>query len=123
MKLLDLLFGKREMDVTGNNTNQEPVQSTPVQTAPVMASGEFGFAIEDVSTITGRGTVVTGTVLTGSISVNDEVTIVRTGLKTVVTGIEMFRKSLEHAQEGDKCGILLRGVNRDDVERGDLLVK
>ena len=91
MKLLDLLFGKREMDVTGNNTNQEPVQSTPVQTAPVMASGEFGFAIEDVFTITGRGTVVTGTVLTGSISVNDEVTIVRTGLKTVVTGIEMFR--------------------------------
>lgn len=123
MKLLDLLFGKREMDVTGNNTNQEPVQSTPVQTAPVMASGEFGFAIEDVFTITGRGTVVTGTVLTGSISVNDEVTIVRTGLKTVVTGIEMFRKSLDYAQEGDKCGILLRGVNRDDVERGDLLVK
>ena len=123
MKLLDLLFGKREMDVTGNNTNQELVQSTPVQTAPVMASGEFGFAIEDVFTITGRGTVVTGTVLTGSISVNDEVTIVRTGLKTVVTGIEMFRKSLDYAQEGDKCGILLRGVNRDDVERGDLLVK
>ena len=123
MKLLDLLFGKREMDVTGNNTNQEPVQSTPVQTAPVMASEEFGFAIEDVFTITGRGTVVTGTVLTGSISVNDEVTIVRTGLKTVVTGIEMFRKSLDYAQEGDKCGILLRGVNRDDVERGDLLVK
>ena len=123
MKLLDLLFGKREMDVTGNNTNQEPVQSTPVQTAPVMASGDVGFAIEDVFTITGRGTVVTGTVLTGSISVNDEVTIVRTGLKTVVTGIEMFRKSLDYAQEGDKCGILLRGVNRDDVERGDLLVK
>lgn len=121
MKLLDLLFGKREMDVTGNNTNQEPVQSTPVQTPPV--SGEFGFAIEDVFTIMGRGTVVTGTVLTGSISVNDEVTIVRTGLKTVVTGIEMFRRFLDHAQEGDKCGILLRGVNRDDVERGDLLVK
>lgn len=123
MKLLDLLFGKREMDVTGNTVNQEPVQSTPVQAAPVMASGEFGFAIEDVFTIMGRGTVVTGTVLTGSINVNDEVTIVRTGLKTVVTGIEMFRKSLDHAQEGDKCGILLRGVNRDDVERGDLLVK
>ncbi len=123
MKLLDLLFGKREMDVTGNTSNQGQVQSAPVQAAPVMTSGEFGFAIEDVFTITGRGTVVTGTVITGSIAINDEVTIVRTGLKTVVTGIEMFRKSLDYAQEGDKCGILLRGVNRDDVERGDLLVK
>ena len=123
MKLLDLLFGKREMDVTGNNTNQEPVQSTPVQTAPVMASGEFGFAIEDVFTITGRGTVVTGTVLTGSISVNDEVTIVRTGLKTVVTGIEMFRKTLDYAEAGDNAGVLLRGISRDDVERGQVLSK
>ena len=86
-------------------------------------SGNFQMEVEDVFSITGRGTVVTGRVASGTVSVGDQVTLSGSGKVTVVTGIEMFRKSLDHAQEGDKCGILLRGVNRDDVERGDLLVK
>ncbi|MBQ9823282.1 MAG: elongation factor Tu, partial [Solobacterium sp.] len=81
--------------------------------------------VEDVFTITGRGTVATGRVERGKLSLNDQVEIV--GLKdtrsTVVTGIEMFRKMLDFAQAGDNIGALLRGVNRDEIERGQVLAK
>ena len=82
-------------------------------------------SIEDVFTITGRGTVVTGRVERGVLNLNDEVEIVglRETRKTVVTGIEMFRKSLDFAQAGDNAGVLLRGVGREDVERGQVLAK
>jgi elongation factor Tu len=85
----------------------------------------FLMSIEDVFTITGRGTVVTGRVERGQLKLNDEVEIVglRDTKKTVVTGIEMFRKSLDFAQAGDNAGALLRGINRDDVERGQVLAK
>ena len=85
----------------------------------------FLMSIEDVFTISGRGTVVTGRVERGKLNLNDEVEIVgiRPTQKTVVTGIEMFRKSLDFAQAGDNAGVLLRGISRDDVERGQVLAK
>ena len=81
--------------------------------------------IEDVFTITGRGTVVTGRVERGQLKLNDEVEIVgiRPTQKTVVTGIEMFRKQLDYAEAGDNAGVLLRGIAREDVERGQVLAK
>ena len=85
----------------------------------------FLLAIEDVLTITGRGTVVTGRVERGTVKMGEAVEIV--GIKetksTVITGIEMFRKQLDVAQAGDNAGILLRGVSRDEVVRGQVLVK
>src|SRR5574344_223689 len=85
----------------------------------------FLMSIEDVFTITGRGTVVTGRVERGKLNLNEEVEIVgiRPTRKTVVTGIEMFRKSLDYAEAGDNAGVLLRGINREDVERGQILCK
>ncbi len=85
----------------------------------------FLMSIEDVFTISGRGTVVTGRVERGVLKLNDEVEIVglRPTKKTVVTGIEMFRKSLDFAQAGDNAGALLRGIAREDVERGQVLAK
>ena len=85
----------------------------------------FLMSIEDVFTITGRGTVVTGRVERGKLNLNDTVEIV--GIKptksTVVTGIEMFRKQLDFAEAGDNAGVLLRGISREEVERGQVLAK
>ena len=85
----------------------------------------FLMPVEDVFTITGRGTVATGRVERGTIKINDEAEIIgiRDTKKTVVTGIEMFRKLLDFAQAGDNIGALLRGVNRDEVLRGQVLAK
>jgi elongation factor Tu len=85
----------------------------------------FLMTIEDVFSISGRGTVVTGRIERGIIKVNEEVEIVglRPTTKTVVTGIEMFRKLLDEGQAGDNCGCLLRGTKKEDVERGQVLAK
>ena len=85
----------------------------------------FLMPIEDVFTITGRGTVVTGKVDRGSLAVNSEVEIVgiRALQKTTVTGIETFHKQMDEAQAGDNTGLLLRGTKREDVERGQVVVK
>ena len=85
----------------------------------------FLMSIEDVFTITGRGTVVTGRVERGMLKLNDEVEIVgiKPTKKTVVTGIEMFRKQLDFAEAGDNAGVLLRGISREEVERGQVLAK
>ena len=85
----------------------------------------FLMSIEDVFTISGRGTVVTGRVERGMLKLNDEVEIVglKPTKKTVVTGIEMFRKSLDEAMAGDNAGVLLRGIAREEVERGQVLAK
>ena len=85
----------------------------------------FLMPIEDVMTITGRGTVVTGRVERGEVKLQDEVEIVgiKPSAKTVVTGVEMFRKLLDQAEAGDNIGVLLRGVQRTDVERGQVLCK
>ena len=86
----------------------------------------FLMPVEDVFTITGRGTVATGRVERGTLHLNDEVEII--GIKedvqkTVITGIEMFRKLLDEAQAGDNIGALLRGINRDQIQRGQVLAK
>jgi elongation factor Tu len=85
----------------------------------------FLMPIEDVFTITGRGTVVTGRVERGKLNLNDEVEIVglKPTQKTVVTGIEMFRKQLDYAESGDNAGLLLRGIDRSQVERGQVVAK
>jgi len=85
----------------------------------------FLLAVEDVFTIQGRGTVATGRVESGTVRVNEEVEVVgvRPTRKTVVTGVEMFNKSMDEAQAGDNIGALLRGVKRDDIERGQVLAK
>ncbi len=85
----------------------------------------FLMPIEDVFTITGRGTVVTGRVERGELKLNEEVEIVglKPTKKTVVTGIEMFRKQLDFTEAGDNTGLLLRGVSRDEVERGQVIAK
>ncbi len=85
----------------------------------------FLMSIEDVFTITGRGTVVTGRIEAGVVKVGDEIEIVglRPTQKTVCTGIEMFNKSLDQGQAGDNAGVLLRGIKKEDVERGQVLAK
>ena len=86
---------------------------------------DFLMPIEDVFTISGRGTVVTGRVERGIVKVSEEIEIVgiRDTSKTVVTGVEMFRKVLDEGRAGDNVGVLLRGVKREDVERGQVLAK
>jgi len=85
----------------------------------------FLMAVEDVFSIKGRGTVATGRIDTGIVKVNDEVEIVglRDTRKAVVTGVEMFHKILDQGQAGDNVGLLLRGVEKDDIERGQVLAK
>jgi elongation factor Tu len=85
----------------------------------------FLMSVEDVMTITGRGTVVTGRIEQGLVKVGEEVEIVglRPTQKTIVTGVEMFRKLLDSGQAGDNVGILLRGTKKEDVERGQVLCK
>ena len=85
----------------------------------------FLMPVEDVFTITGRGTVATGRVERGQLKLNDELEIVgiKDTQKTVATGIEMFRKLLDYAESGDNVGVLLRGINRDQIQRGQVLAK
>jgi elongation factor Tu len=86
----------------------------------------FLMPIEDVFSITGRGTVVTGRVERGTVKTGDEVEIVgfqERSRKVVATGVEMFRKIMDQAEAGDNIGVLLRGVDRDEVERGQVLAK
>jgi elongation factor Tu len=86
----------------------------------------FLMPVEDVFTITGRGTVITGRIERGIVKVNEEVEIVgirETSQKSIVTGIEMFRKLLDEGQAGENVGLLLRGTKREDVERGMVVIK
>jgi len=86
---------------------------------------DFLMPVEDVFSISGRGTVVTGRIEKGTIKVGEEIEIVgiRDTMKTTVTGVEMFRKEMDQGEAGDNCGILLRGVKKEDVERGQVLCK
>ena len=95
----------------------------PIPERPV--DGNFLMPIEDVFSISGRGTVVTGRIERGIVKVGEEVEIVgiKDTTKTTVTGVEMFRKLLDQGEAGDNCGILLRGTKRDEVERGQVLCK
>ena len=94
--------------------------------APERSSDKpFMMPVEDVFSITGRGTVATGRVESGQVSVGDEVEVIgiKDTAKTTVTGVEMFRKLLDYAEAGDNIGALLRGMSRDDIERGQVLAK
>jgi len=96
-----------------------------IPTPPRDLDKPFLMPIEDVFSIKGRGTVVTGRVERGVVKVNDEVEIIgiRDTKKTVVTGVEMFKKTLDQGQAGDNIGVLLRGIEKDEVERGQVLAK
>jgi elongation factor Tu len=116
MGLFDKLFNREMKDTTP----QTPTNTS--DTRPTNSNGNFHFIVEDVFTITGRGTVVTGRVDTGEVHVGDTVTI--SGRRqTQVTGVEMFRKTLDYARAGDNCGILLKDISREDINRGDYLSK
>ena len=114
----DAEWGKRVLELMDacDTHIPEPVRDT---------DKPFLMPVEDVFTITGRGTVITGKIERGQIKVNDEVEIVgiREKQKTTVTGIEMFRKLLDYAEAGENVGLLLRGTKREDVERGQVVVK
>jgi elongation factor Tu len=98
---------------------------TYIPTPPRPVEKPFLMPIEDIFSITGRGTVVTGRVERGVVKVGEEIEIVgmRDTRKSVVTGVEMFRKLLDEGQAGDNIGALLRGIDKDDVERGQVLSK
>ena len=104
-------------------------EQTSVQTVSnhgqniISNSTDLIFIIEDVFVIRGRGTVVTGEVVSGTVNLNDFVTIKETGQQTQVLGVEMFRKQCTVAQTGEKVGLLLHGVSRNDVSSGYTLVK
>jgi elongation factor Tu len=85
----------------------------------------FLMPVEDVFSIAGRGTVVTGRIETGIVKVGDEIEIagIKESIKTTCIGVEMFKKSLKQGEAGDNCGVLLRGVKREDIARGQVLVK
>ena len=90
-----------------------------------LIDGDFLMPVEDVFSISGRGTVVTGRIERGIVKVGDEIAIIgiKPTTKTVVTGVEMFRKLLDQGQAGDNVGVLLRGTKREEVERGQVLAK
>ncbi len=126
-----IIRGSALKALEGDPAYQEKIQElmdavdTWIETPERDTDKPFLMPIEDVFTITGRGTVVTGRVERGQLKLNDEVEIVglKETKKTVVTGIEMFRKQLDYAEEGYNAGVLLRGISRDEVERGQVLAK
>lgn len=126
LKALECGCGKRDCQWCGKIWELMDAVDSYIPTPQRETDKPFLMPIEDVFTITGRGTVVTGRVERGTLKVGEEVEIV--GLsperkKTVVTGVEMFRKILDEAQAGDNIGVLLRGIQREEVERGQVLAK
>jgi elongation factor Tu len=126
LKALECGCGKKDCEWCSSIWNLMDAVDSYVPTPERDTDKPFLMPVEDVFTITGRGTVATGRVERGTVKVGDEVEIV--GLnddprKTVVTGVEMFRKLLDQAQAGDNIGALLRGVDRKEIERGQVLAK
>jgi len=126
LKALECGCGKKECEWCGKILELMETVDSYIPTPERETDKPFLMPVEDVFTITGRGTVATGRVERGVLKVGDEVEVV--GLKeekkkTVVTGVEMFRKLLDQAQAGDNIGALLRGVTREEIERGQVLSK
>ncbi len=121
------LFNKPEQNTPQELPTSEPINNVePINDANVPSSDAFLMYVEDVFSITGRGTIVTGRIKRGTVSLDDNVQIVGLDNKvvdSVVTGIEVFRKQLDTASEGENVGLLLRGVSRDQVERGQVISK
>jgi len=125
LKALECGCGERECQWCGRIWDLMDAVDNYIPTPERDVDKPFLMPIEDVFSIKGRGTVVTGRVERGTLKVNEEVEIVGLGptRKTVATGIEMFHKLLDEAQAGDNVGVLLRGIARDEVERGMVLAK
>jgi len=126
LKALQCGCGERSCEWCGKIWNLMDAVDDYIPTPERDTDKPFLMPVEDVFTITGRGTVATGRVDRGRVKVGDEVEIVgltTTSRKTIVTGVEMFRKLLDSAQAGDNIGALLRGVERKDIERGQVLAK
>ncbi|MDE4543372.1 elongation factor Tu [Thermoanaerobacterium sp. R66] len=126
LKAMECGCGQRDCQWCGKIWDLMDAVDSYIPTPERDVDKPFLMPVEDVFTITGRGTVATGRVERGKLKVGDEVEII--GLsdeskKTVVTGVEMFRKTLDEAEAGDNIGVLLRGVTRDEVERGQVLAK
>ncbi len=128
MGLFDL-FKKKETDELGNTIEKETTDNNELGVNPINTdtdSALFQMIVDDVFYIAGRGMVVTGVIKAGSIRTGDKIIIVSsTGERkeTSVAGIEIFRKILDRAEAGDKVGILLKGVDRQDCDKGDMLIK
>ena len=125
-KVLDCLCGKKDCEWCGKIWELLEALDSYIPTPERDVDKPFLMPVEDVFTITGRGTVATGRVERGQIKTSEEVEII--GLKesvkkTVVTGVEMFRKILDYGQAGDNVGLLLRGVDRKEIERGMVVAK
>lgn len=126
LKALECGCGKRECDWCGQVWKLMDEVDAYIPTPERDVDKPFLMPVEDVFSITGRGTVATGRVERGQVKVGDEIEIVgmtEERKKTVVTGVEMFRKLLDMAQAGDNIGCLLRGVDRKEIERGQVLAK
>jgi elongation factor Tu len=125
LKAMECGCGKRECESCGSVMELMDAVDDYIPTPARDVDKPFLLAIEDVFSITGRGTVVTGRIERGAIHTGDEVEIVgiRPTKKTVVTGVEMFRKILEEGQAGDNIGVLLRGIGREEIERGQVVAQ
>ncbi len=125
LKALDCGCGKRECEWCGKILELTDAMDDYIPVPPRITDRPFLMPIEDVFGIKGRGTVVTGRVERGTLKTGEDVEIVGFGetRKTVATGLEMFHKTLDTTEAGDAVGVLLRGVDRDQVERGEVLAK
>lgn len=123
MGLFDLLFKRKESGSMDEQLKREAAMQQQEVINNENANTEFLMKVEDVFTITGRGTVITGRITSGKIGINESVVSRTSGQRYMVAGIEMFRKTADYAQAGDNVGLLLRDANRDSISRGDILTK
>ena len=116
--------GYRDAHVQDSQVQDFPVHDAPFQNAPTFGVAAFHLVVEDVFSITGRGTVATGKVTAGTLSPGQMVSVVRLGTvitRCRVTSIEAFRRQVEVAQPGENIGLVLEGISREDVREGDIL--
>ena len=119
MGIFDFLKNKKN-SVVKNNESVESIFSNNECQSGIY---EVEFFVEDVFNVFGKGTVVTGIVEKGMIHIGEELTILSSNKKTSIVGVEQFRKKLDYAQVGDKVGLLLNDISREEVKQGDILFK
>lgn len=123
MGLLDFLFGKKDSGSVDEQLRNDAAMQHQEAVTNENVNGAFQMTVEDIFTITGRGTVVTGRITSGKIGINESVINRTSSQRYMVSGIEMFRKTMDYAQAGDNVGLLLRDADRDSISRGDILTK